>query len=161
VARHSKGFAAMILRVAVLPLAAAVVLLSAPAFATPSEKVEPHTAAAVQAAGEAWAAAEVNGDKTYLEWLLLPGYRAVNYAGKSKDKAAIVAHAIADPARKAEIAKWKAEHPQKPVVQIFGDTAVLMWMADAPGGRIHSCDIFAYRDGHWRAAYSQDTKVDG
>src|SRR6185437_15805426 len=84
-----------------------------------------------------------------------------NYAGKSKDKAAIVAHAVADPARKAEIAKWKAEHPQKPVVQIFGDTAVLMWTADAPDGRINSCDIFAYRDGHWRAVYSQDTKVDG
>jgi len=146
---------------AALRFAAAAVFLSAPAIAAPSDKVEPHTVAAVQAAGKAWAAAEVNGDRTYLEWLLLPGYRAVNYAGKSKDKAAIVAHAIADPARKAEIAKWKAEHPQKPVVQIFGDTAVLMWTADAPDGRINSCDIFAYRDGHWRAVYSQDTKVDG
>lgn len=153
----------MTARFAVLPIVALMLAVSAPAFAAPSDKTEPRTAAAVRAADEAWGAAEENGDKAYVDWLLLPRYRSVSYEGKSTSKAAIVAHTGpgADPNRKAEVAKWKAEHPEKPVVQIFGDTAVLAWTSSAPGGRIFSCDIFTYRDGHWRAAYSQHAKVDG
>jgi hypothetical protein len=53
---------------------------------------------------------------------------------------------------------WKATHSEKPVVTIFGDTAVLAWTSAKPGDdAVLSCDIFVYKDGHWHAAYSQHT----
>ncbi|HZZ70215.1 MAG TPA: hypothetical protein VFE18_18735 [Phenylobacterium sp.] len=153
----------MSLRLTAVFITGAVLAASAPAFARTSDKAEPHTAAAVQAADEAWGAVEEHGDKAYVEWLLLPGYRSVNWDGKSTDKAIIVSRTGAPryPDRAAKVAKWKADHPEKPMVEIFGDTAVLVWTAGGASGGINSCDIFAYRDGHWHAVYSQHTKVDG
>ena len=122
------------------------------------------TAAAVQAADDAWGAAEEKGDAAFVDWLLLPEYQSVGPTGKANAKAAIVAHARAhnDPkARAAEVAVWKASHPSRAAVSLFGDTAVLTWVSAKPGaaGAIYSCDIFAYRDGHWHGVYSQHTNA--
>jgi hypothetical protein len=137
----------------------AITLAAAPASAMPSDKAEPHTAAAVEAADQAWGDAEDNGDKDYVDWLLLPGYQSVSEAGKSADKAMIVAGASAARSadRKAKVAAWKATHSEKAVVTIVGDTAVLAWTSTKPDAAVMSCDIFVYQDGHWHAAYSQHT----
>jgi hypothetical protein len=137
----------------------AVAFATAPACAMPSDKAEPHTAAAVEAADQAWGDAESNGDKAYLDWLLLPTYQSVGEAGTSADKARIVAGASAarSAERKAKVEAWKAAHSEKPVVTIVGDTAVLAWTSTKPDGAVMSCDIFVYQHGHWHAAYSQHT----
>jgi hypothetical protein len=137
-----------------------VTLTAAPAFAAiPSDKAEPHTAAAVEAADQAWGDAESNGDKAYVDWLLLPGYQSVGEAGKSADKAMIVGSVSAahSAERKAKVDAWKATHSEKPVVTIVGDTAVLAWTSTKPDAAVMSCDVFAYKDGHWHAVYSQHT----
>jgi hypothetical protein len=137
----------------------AATVAAAPVCAMPSDKAEPHTAAAVEAADQAWGDAESNGDKAYVDWLLLPGYQSVGEAGTHAGKARIVASASAprSPGRKAEADAWKAAHPEKPVVTIVGDTAVLAWTSTKPDAAVLSCDIFVYQDGHWHAAYSQHT----
>jgi hypothetical protein len=135
-------------------------LVAAPVFASPSDTAEPHTAAAVEAADQAWGNAESNGDKAYVDWLLLAGYHSVGESGKSADKRAIVASVdrARSTNRKAEVDAWNAAHPEKPVVTIFGDTAVLAWTSAKPGDNaVLSCDVFVYQDGHWHAAYSQHT----
>jgi hypothetical protein len=120
------------------------------------------TAAAVQAADDAWGAAEENGDAAFVDWLLLPGYRSVGTEGKATDKALIVARTGAhkDPqARAAQVAAWKASHPSRAAVTLYGDTAILTWVSTRLGGTeaVYSCDIFTYRDGHWHGVYSQHT----
>ena len=127
--------------------------------AAPQEPAEPRTQAAVVAADRAWSAAETGGQIAFLEWLMEPGYRSVDAAGKVTDKAAILgsARAHAGPERAAKVAAWRAAHPVTPEVQIVGDTAVLTWVSTKiPGPEpVSSCDIFVYRDGHWHPVYSQ------
>jgi hypothetical protein len=127
---------------------------------------DPHTAAAVRSADDAWAAAEEAGDAAFVDWLLLPGYQSVGANGKATSKAAIVAHTtqiLTDPhargARAAAVAAWKANHPSQAVVTLYGTTAVLTWVSAGASGKdaVYSCDIFFYREGHWRAIYSQHT----
>ncbi|CAM3253127.1 Nuclear transport factor 2 family protein [Sphingomonas antarctica] len=126
--------------------------------------VEPKTAAAVQAADDAWGAAEANGDAAFVDGLLLPGYVSVGPTGKVTTKAAIVAGARKrgrSAAFAAEVAAWKAEHPSRAEVSLFGDTAVLTWVLTKPDLRepISSSDVFVYRQGRWLAVYSQHTSV--
>lgn len=136
-----------------------VTFAAAPACAMPTDATEPHTAAAVEAADQAWGDAESNGDQAYVNWLLLPSYQSVGEAGTSASKDRIVAGASAARSadRKAKVDAWKAAHPEKPVVTIIGDTAVLAWTSTKPDAAVMSCDIFVYQDGHWHAAYSQHT----
>jgi hypothetical protein len=120
------------------------------------------TAAAVQAADDAWGTAETSGDADYVDWLLLPGYRSIGKAGSTTDKMAIVARTRQNKgsaAQAAAVAAWKAAHPIKAKVTLFGDTAVLNWVSadDRSTESVFSCDIFVYRDGHWHAIYSQHT----
>jgi hypothetical protein len=137
----------------------ALSLAAAPAFAMPNDTAEPHTAAAVEAADKAWGDAESDGDKAYVDWLLLPSYQSVGEAGTSASKDKIVAGASAARSadRKAKVDAWKATHSEKAVVTIIGDTAVLAWTSTKPDAAVMSCDIFVYQDGHWHAAYSQHT----
>ncbi len=121
------------------------------------------TEAAVAAADEAWGAAEEKGDAAYVDWLLLPDYRSIGHEGKVTGKDAIVAHTRAhagSDTRKAEAAAWRAAHPSRSEVRLFGDTAVLNWVSTTAGSGepVASCDIFVYRDGHWHAIYSQHTE---
>ena len=130
------------------------------AFAQQPTMTEPHTAAAVIADDDAWGNAEQTGDAAFVDALLLPQYRSIDAAGKTHDKAAILASAKkASPERNAMIASWKAAHPTLTSVELNGDTAILTFTLNKPGtpAAIMSCDIFVYRDGRWHALYSQHT----
>jgi hypothetical protein len=143
-------------------LGIATLTLVAAGLSAASPAIEPRTAAAVQAADDAWGAAEGRGDAAFVDELLLPGYVSVGPAGKVTTKAAIV-----DGARKrgpsatmaAQIAAWKAAHPSRAEVTIVGDTAILRRLLTKPGlgEPVSSSDTFVYRGGHWRAIYSQHT----
>ncbi len=123
---------------------------------------EPHTAAAVIAADKGWTIAEEKGDVAYVDALLLPEYRSISPDGSAHDKNAILAgtrKATAD--RAAMIEKYLTEHPTDMNVVINGDVAVLTFSAVNDAKKlIHSCDIFVYRDGRWRALYSQHTDAE-
>ena len=122
----------------------------------------PHTAAAVIAADKGWTVAEEKGDVAYMEALLLPEYRSISPDGSVHDKNAILANtrkATAD--RAAIIEKYLAEHPTDMNVVMNGDTAVLTFSALSDAKKlIHSCDIFIFRGGQWRALYSQHTNAE-
>ena len=125
-----------------------------------SGRVDAKTEVAVLAADDAWGEAEISGDAAFVDDLLLPDYRSVSGDGKTLDKAAIVAGArrqTGSPEARAKVAAWKSAHPSRGEVKLFGDTAILTWVSTAPDstGLIHSCDIFVYRAGRWRAIYSQ------
>ena len=127
-----------------------------------STKSQPKTAAAVIAADEGWSKAEETGDVAYVENLLLPDYRSVNADGSVHDKAAILANTKKHAGSQdyaAKVAQWEAAHPMDTAALIQGDTAILTFrlksLAEDKG--IMSSDIFVYRDGEWRAIYSQHT----
>jgi hypothetical protein len=138
----------------------ALIALSSQAVAA-----QPKTAEAVLAADDAWLKAELAGDTKFLDQLLLPEYRSVGAGGKVADKSKIIAHAQkagGTPELAAQVASWKAAHPIRGEVSIFGDTAVLRWVLIKPenGDPVSSSDIFVYRDGQWRAIYSQHTSAE-
>jgi Domain of unknown function (DUF4440) len=128
-------------------------------------KPELHLASAVIQADEAWGDAEVAGNSGFVDDLLLPEYRSVGNDGHTTLKSKIVEgtrkraeSAAALAAYATEVAGWKKAHPSHAEVTIAGDTAVLRWMLDAStAGAISSCDVFVYRNGRWRALYSQHT----
>jgi len=129
-----------------------------------SQSSEPHTQAAIVAANEGWNRAESSGDVAFLDALLLPEYRSISSDGSTHDKAAILASARKNSnsaERAAASAKWLAAHPHVSSVQITGDTAIRTSTLDAPDAtkRVMSCDIYVYREGHWRALYSQHTEA--
>jgi hypothetical protein len=132
--------------------------------AAAQESSESHSAAAVVAADERWSKAEDIGDTDYIDALLLPEYRSISSDGSTHDKATIVAHArknanTTEGARKAET--WQTAHPYLPVVEMNGDVAILTFVLQkgVDPKPVISCDIFVYRDGHWRALYSQHTEA--
>jgi hypothetical protein len=128
------------------------------------ETKEPHTEAAVIADDKSWDKAEVEGDAAFIDQLLMPEYRSISSDGSVHDKAAIIASArknVSSPERKAETERWSAAHPSLTSVAITGDTAILSFTLNRPGSpvRIMSSDIFVYRDGRWRALYSQHSEA--
>jgi hypothetical protein len=142
-----------------LAIAMLVCCLSTTVFAR--EKMEPKTADAVVKADAAWGDAETRGDGDYLEQLLLPGYVSIGEKGKITTREAIISHARArgaSSAYAAEVAAWRAAHPQRAQVSMNKDTAIVKWTATGANGEVVlSCDLFVYRNGHWRALYSQHT----
>lgn len=125
---------------------------------------EAHTAAAVIADDHGWSKAEETGDVKYLDDLLLPEYRSVNADGKWGDKAGILRRAAKgshDPSMLARVKAWRAAHPSLTSAVIRGDVAILTFSLDkGPDPKpVMSCDVFVYRDGHWRALYSQHTEA--
>ena len=125
---------------------------------------EAKTVEAVLAADDRWLNAEVTGDVAALDQLLLADYRSVGVDGKVTDKAKIlerVRQTGGSPDLAAKVAAWKASHPTRGEVSIAGDTAVLRWVLVKPeaGDPVSSSDIFVYRDGHWRAIYSQHSSA--
>jgi hypothetical protein len=129
-----------------------------------AKAIELHTEAAVIADDKGWDKAEDEGDVASIDRLLLPEYRSISSDGSVHDKAAIIASArknVDSPERKADAEKWRAAHPSLTSVAITGDTAILSFTLDRPGSpvRIMSSDIFVYRDGRWRALYSQHSEA--
>ena len=142
-----------------LPLLVCIPLAS-PLLAANAD--ESRTPEAVIAADNSWMEAEIRGDGEFLNSLLLDGYISVGTSGKVMTKEKIVAGAQKrgpSAAFAKQVADWKASHPLKAQVQMFGDTAVLTWILTDPkaNNAVSSSDTFAYRSGHWRAIYSQHT----
>lgn len=141
--------------------ALALAAILAPAGAAEARPApEPRTAAAVLAADNAWGDAETRGDVAFVDALLADGYRTIGHDGKVRTKADVLAGTRArggTPQRAAEVAAWRAQHPTKGEVALFGDTAVLTWVTAGTTNpaMVMSCDIFVYRGGRWHAIYSQ------
>jgi hypothetical protein len=134
-----------------------------------AQGAEPHTKEAVIADAEGWTKAEA-GDVGYVDHLLLPEYRSVNVDGSVHTKAALLggvqkrANSPAlSAAYAADTAKWQATHSYITTAIINGDTAILTYSPDIADSSkpVKSCDIFVYREGHWRAIYSQHTEAEG
>jgi hypothetical protein len=123
---------------------------------------EAHTTAEVIAVDKSWMVAEETGDVAYVDALLLPEYRSISPDGSTHSKEAILANTRkATPERAAMIKKYLVDHPTDMAVVINGDIAVLTFTAVNDAKKlILSCDIFAYRDGHWHALYSQHTDAE-
>lgn len=141
-----------------------IVPLSLFALTAASQAPEPKTEAAVIAADDAWLKAELAGDATFLDALLLPGYVSIGASGTVTPKSRIVANAGArDSNARAKlasaVASWRALHPIKPAVSISGNTAILQWIVAAPSLAVVSSDVFVYRDRRWRAIYSQHSSA--
>lgn len=122
------------------------------------------TAAAVVAVDQHWLEAEVGGDTAYLDALLAPGYRSVDVDGVATGKAGILAHAARNrgsDAMRRKVDAWMKKHPSKTTVVLDGDTAVLSFYVPEKGaqGGVRSSDVFVYRDGAWRALYSQHSRA--
>ncbi|MDQ2878557.1 MAG: nuclear transport factor 2 family protein, partial [Pseudomonadota bacterium] len=89
-------------------------------------------------------------------------YVSINPDGKVHTKAGIVAGANARKGQNpadvaAKTAAWRAAHPYRTEVKLFGDTAVVSFLSTKPdsGEPVNSSDIFVYRAGHWHPIYSQ------
>lgn len=119
------------------------------------------TAAAVIAIDHHWMEAEMSGDTTWLDAMLLPGYRTVGADGKVGDKAAILKSAAknrgSDKMRK-EVDAWLKAHPTRKSVVMQDDVAILSF-SDPKTGRVMSSDVFVYHDGGWHAIYSQHSRA--
>ncbi len=144
----------------------AILLMLSPlsSLAASSPAPQPKTAEAVRTADDGWEKAEETGDVTYVENLLLDGYRSVNADGTVHDKATIVANTrkhAGSPEYAERVKKWMADHPEETNVVLRGDTAVVTFYLKplGPEKGIMSSDIFTYVDGGWHAIYSQHTSV--
>jgi len=118
------------------------------------------TADAVIAVDNSWGKAEAEGNAASVSQLLMPGYRSIGADGRTTDRDTIVRNTMLHAGSsdyRVKVATWRQQHPSHGEVALFGDTAILTWVSDASANRgaIQSCDIFVYRDGHWRAIYSQ------
>jgi hypothetical protein len=131
-----------------------------PVLAAQAPSPEPHTQTAVIAVDDGWEEAELSGNTDYVDALLLPEYRSISADGTIHDKAAILDSTHkASAERAAKINAWLAQHPMLKSVTIEGDTAILTFTLDKGDATrpVLSSDIFIYRDGRWRALYSQHT----
>lgn len=141
-----------------------VLLVPLSARAASSPAPQPKTADAVIAADNDWEKAEETGDVSYVDNLLLDGYRSVNADGTVHDKATIVANTrkhAGSPEYAAKVQKWMADHPYETTAVLRGDTAVVTFYSKplGPEKGILSSDIFTYVDGGWHAIYSQHTSL--
>jgi len=120
------------------------------------------TLAAVVAVDDQWLQAEEHGDTTWLDSMLLPEYRSISADGKVLDKKTLLAHAAKNrgsDTMQSHVEAWQKTHPTKKSVVMRGDVAILSF-SDPRTGRVRSSDIFVYRDGGWRALYSQHSKAE-
>lgn len=135
-----------------LRMAAFCAALLAPAVALAASDPEAaRTVEGVRAVENHWTRAFVTGDTAYLNALLSDDYVSVNQAGRARPKAEIVALA-------QKIAS--GPNPPKPTpststIEVVGNAAISTQVAETDA----SVDVFYYRDGRWRAWYSQHTAV--
>ena len=148
-------------------LATALSLSIAPSIchaqATRAAREAQKTVAAVKAVDDHWGEAENHGDTTYLNQLLLPGYRSVSPDGSAHSRSQILARAAkridraASAKAVADSATYVTAHPSGISVLLQDNTAVLSFYSKALGPEkgVKGSDIFVYVDGHWHAIYSQ------
>ncbi len=146
-------------------IASAVLVATIAPSASSAAPRQARDAAAVLAVDEAWTDAEIRGDASFVDALLLPEYRSIGANGKITDKAAIVASSLKRGSHSdfgKTVAAYRATHPMRGDVVINGDTAILTWVSlvSGKGEPIASCDTFLYRGKRWRALYSQHSTAE-
>jgi hypothetical protein len=134
-------------------------------IAQDAKTLEPRTEAAVIATDDNWGKAEESGNFAFVQGLLLPEYRSISSDGSVHDKAAILASVkkrAGTPGNSASVERWKTAHPSRTSTVITGDTAILTFTLNRPGSpaAVLSSDIFVYREGRWRALYSQHSEAE-
>ena len=111
--------------------------------------------AGVRDAENRWSEAFISGDTASLEALLDARYVSVNTKGHAHNKAEILklAHDYAA-AHPGEHAKPLASSSS---IRVIGNSAIVQHHGDADT----SVDVFYFKDGRWRAWYSQHSKLEG
>lgn len=144
-----------------------LVFSATPASATALRRSEPHTAAGVIAADDAWLAAERRGDVAGLDDILLPEYRDVGPDGKVYVKADLLRSTEKRPDKSSEpsvkvAADFRAAHPTTMKVVIAGDTAILTFHPVEPNEQafVLSSDVLVYRRHALHGIYSQHAGKD-
>ncbi|GGY30740.1 hypothetical protein GCM10008098_25370 [Rhodanobacter panaciterrae] len=145
---------------AALVLGAEAVLAATSAASVAGIDESARSEAAVIAVDQHWLEAELSGDTTWLDDMLLPEYRSVGADGVVHAKAALMAHAAKNRGSDIERRKvedWLKTHPSGKAVVIQGDTAILSFYDPTKGAAndVRSSDIFVYVHGRWHALYSQ------
>ena len=141
-------------------------LFMGPVKAQDSAAETRRTEAGVIATDEHWSLAEMTGDTSYLDQMLLAQYESVNDDGTAHSKAQIVAGAAkrsgTDLATaNSKLAAYRKAHPYSTSVAIHDNTAVVTYYDPMQGTQtgIKSADIFVYENGRWHAMYSQHTEA--
>jgi hypothetical protein len=116
-------------------------------------------AASLDRVEDAWNEAFNRGNTEYLECLLVPDFVTVTPHGK-RDRAWELEHARQNRGSTAAI-----PHFSGTVFQIEGSTGIAKLYKPASADGQHPAtqlaDVFTFRDGAWRAVYSQHTFVEG
>jgi hypothetical protein len=131
-----------------------------PLFAADCGKVlgpQQVNAASLQRVEDDWNEAFMRGKTDYLECLLVPDYTTVTPRG-TRDRAWELEHA-----RQNQGSSTSISHVTGTVFQIEGTTGIarLYKAASADGQHpaTYLSDVFTFKDGAWRAVYSQHTFV--
>ena len=144
-------------RLSILLLA---VVSALPLFAADCGKVlgpQQANAASLQRVEDDWNEAFMRGNTDYLECLLVPDYTTVTPRG-TRDRAWELEHARQNQGSSAPI-----PHVSGTVFQIDGTTGIArLYKAASADGKhpaTYLADVFTFKDGAWRAVYSQHTFV--
>lgn len=124
-----------------------------------------HTREAVLAVDDHWTQAWLEGDVGYVDRLLLPEYRSVTPDGVAYSRAetlAFTAKNRGDPHARERFEAHRKAHPTGRSVVLDGDLAILSFYVPALGPQkgVKSSDVFVYRNGRWRVAYSQHSDAE-
>jgi hypothetical protein len=109
--------------------------------------------AGVRDAENRWSEAFVSGDAATLDALLDSDYVSVNAAGKPRAKAEILQ--LARDFATAHPGQHGQPLPATSTIRVIGDAAVVQHR----GTQDTSVDVFYFRDGRWRAWYSQHSAL--
>jgi ketosteroid isomerase-like protein len=142
--------------------AAALVAIATPA-PTPAY-AEPGDNADVRAAAKAFDDAQLHGDRAALERLLAPDYLFVRGSGRVGDRRDFIAGFTA---AGQKLEPFTILDPL--FMRVTGDVAIVggeAWIKGTDGGKpftehFRYSDVFARRDGHWVAVYTQVTGLPG
>ena len=107
----------------------------------------------VRAAENRWSEAFMTGDATTLDALLDPDYVSVGTAGQPRAKAEILQ--LSRDFAKAHPDQHARPLPSTSTIRVIGNAAVVQHHGDQDT----SVDVFYFRDGRWRAWYSQHTAL--
>jgi len=133
----------------VIALACAICLASVTARAA----ISPDQAG-VRDAENRWSEAFVTGNAAALDDLLDSDYVSVGSSGQPRLKNEIVQLAVKY--AKAHPGQHANPLPPTSTIRVIGDAAVVQHHNPDE----NSVDVFYFREGHWRAWYSQHTKVE-
>ena len=95
----------------------------------------------------------MTGDAATLDALLDPDYVSVGTAGQPRAKAEILQ--LSRDFARAHPGQHAQPLPSTSTIRVIGDAAVVQHHGD----KDTSVDVFYFRDGRWRAWYSQHTSL--